>query len=208
MWRGICKSQEGESTKSMTTAKGLLAVLAFCACSASEASEPEVESTRSLTCRGSITHPQWEVPIGGSAAAVPWATALQANVCGAVVWDIRGKSLLESTHISVCADANGVANGPVSGRHPDGSIFVRGQCHKGRAVGRWEQWLDGRLVRVSEYKAGKLHGEWTVWRRSGELFEQGRFFKGRKVGTWKYWDVRGIPPRLEIHRLPVEAGFP
>lgn len=109
------------------------------------------------------------------------------------------------TKVSVCVDARGIANGPVTANHKSGNPYVRGQCSNGLAEGRWLMWLDGEIVLQADYSGGSRHGLWQRRRPDGSLLEQGRFSKDQKIGNWRYWDIRGEPPRVETHSIrPVE----
>lgn len=50
------------------------------------------------------------------------------------------------------------------------------------------------------YRDGKMHGEWSWWRRDGSLMRTGTFDRGRQVGTWRTHDREG--------RVVKETTFP
>jgi len=66
-----------------------------------------------------------------------------------------------------CRDATGSLTGGVRFVAPDGSVLTEGTCDRGRAIGAWLWWSDGRLVRAAAMVDRVSVGLEVIWKDGG-----------------------------------------
>lgn len=113
-----------------------------------------------------------------------------------------------------CADATGARQGPVWGRHRDGSLRYLGRAVDDLTDGRWRSWHgNGAPAIEAHYTRGQLTGGFRMWNAEGRLVYSGQHdARGEMDGRFERWWPDGTPRirwqmRSGVHDGPVEAWY-
>ena len=74
----------------------------------------------------------------------------------------------------------------------EGNLSSLGKFESTSKIGQWNYYYpSGRLMRIENYKAGKLHGNYESYEDHGKLYAVGHYGDGKQTGKWKYYHDDG-----------------
>jgi antitoxin component YwqK of YwqJK toxin-antitoxin module len=104
-----------------------------------------------------------------------------------------GTSRVDRAADSACQTADGVLEGPLWARYPDGRLRFYATARKGLVEGIWTSWhANGERSIEAEYHDGQLDGRFRMWDMAGHLLYEGfHDAHGQMDGTWVRWWPNG-----------------
>jgi len=125
-----------------------------------------------------------------------------------------GTTRRETASEGWCADAAGARQGPVWGRHRNGSLRYLGSAVDDLTDGPWRSWHgNGAPAIEAHYARGQLSGAFRMWSAEGRLVYSGQHDeRGEMDGRFERWWPDGTPRmrwqmRAGVHDGPVEAWY-
>jgi antitoxin component YwqK of YwqJK toxin-antitoxin module len=104
-----------------------------------------------------------------------------------------GTSRVDRAADSTCQTADGVLEGPLWARYPDGRLRFYATARNGLVEGTWTSWhANGERSIEAEYHGGQLDGRFRMWDVGGHLLYEGfHDAHGQMDGTWTRWWPNG-----------------
>ncbi len=98
----------------------------------------------------------------------------------------------ELSCLSAQPGEDGLSDGPLILRSPEGQTLAEGELRGGLRVGRWTFWHpSGARMAEGAYDAGMRSGTWTWWYESGVRQRRGTYESGQPDGLWTDWYPNG-----------------